>query len=81
MEKVWVITFENYEGESFATEFFHKEENAKKRFLQSLKENQEQEEFQADYEDWVFSYFDPHYNEYSTVIALEETTMKELFED
>lgn len=80
MEKVWVLTLENYEGENF-TEFFHHEENAKKRFLQLLEENQEQEEFQTDYDDWVFSYFDSNYNEYSTVIALEETTMDKLFED
>lgn len=81
MEKVWVITLENYEGGNFFTEFFHHEENAKKRFLQLLEENHNQQEFQSDSNDWVFSYFDSNYNEYSTVIALEETTMNKLFED
>ncbi len=81
MEKVWVITFENYQDVSFGTEFFHHEENAKKRFLQLLEENHNQKEFQSDSNDWVFSYFDPRYNEYSTVIALEQTTMDKLFED
>lgn len=80
MEKIWEITYRNYQGDYFS-EYYHYEKNAKETFLQLYEENQNQQEFEGYLDKWEFSYFDPHYNEYSTFISLKEMTMDELFAD
>jgi len=80
MEKIWEITYKNYQGDYFS-EYYHYEINAKRTFFQLYKENKDQQEFEGRSENWEFSYFDPNYNEYSTFISLKEMTMDELFAD
>lgn len=80
MEKIWEITYRNYQGDYFS-EYYHYEINAKQTFFQLYKENKDQQEFEGRSENWEFSYFDPNYNEYSTFISLKEKTMDEFFAD
>ena len=80
MEKIWEITYKNYQGDYFS-EYYHYEKNAKETFLQLYEENQNQQEFEGCLDDWKFSYFDPNYNEYNTFISLKEMTMDEFFAD
>ena len=81
MEKIWEITYRNYQGDYFS-EYYHYEINAKETFLQLYEENRHQQEFEGSFVgDWKFSYFDPNYNEYSTFISLKEMTMDEFFAD
>ena len=80
MEKIWEITYKNYQGDYFS-EYYHYEINAKRTFFQLYKENKDQQEFEGRSENWEFSYFDPNYNEYSTFISLKEMTMDEFFVD
>lgn len=77
-KKIYTITFENYQGESF-TEHFFQLKNALARFTALLDEGMEKDEFEHHGNN--FSFFDAGYNEYSTYISMTEGIVKDLFSD
>ena len=77
---VYQINFENYQGETFL-ELYHHKENAYTRMRRLREENKNQEEFYSESLDEI-EFFDPHYNEFSTYIALMAfNSVEDLFED
>lgn len=78
---IYQIILDNYQGES-SLELYRTYEHAKKRFEELFQEGTRKEEFDYDNEESnSFSFFDPHYNEYSTYIIFKETTLDKLFYD
>lgn len=81
---IYRIEFYNYEGEYFI-ELYHHEENAKARFERLREEAESKSEFESYDENesyyYSFSFFDPDYNEHSTIITLTKCDYERLFED
>lgn len=81
---IYRIEFYNYEGEYYF-ELYHHEENAKARFERLRAEAESKSEFESYDENesyyYSFSFFDPDYNEHSTIITLTKCDYERLFED
>lgn len=80
MTTIYKLTLENYEGET-TFELYHTELAARARVYELAQEAKDKEEFDYEDGDTAFSFFDPRYNEFSTFIFLEETTLESLFMD
>jgi len=76
--KVYIISLENYHGETYKEYYFQKK-HAFARFIELKKEGKMQDKFEF-YQDH-FQFFDANYNEYSTYITLTDCALKDLFMD
>lgn len=70
MKKYWAIEVENFEDIN-TTYYFENYEIAKDNFEILCLKNQNQEEFERN-DEYMASWFDPSYNEFSTYISLIE---------
>lgn len=80
MTTIYKLTLENYEGET-TFELYHTECAARARLYQLAQDAKDMDEFDYEEGDTAFSFFDPSYNEFSTFIFLNETTLESLFMD
>lgn len=77
---IYEIILNNYKGET-TFELYHTETAARARFYELAQEAKYKEEFDYEEGDNEFSFFDPHYNEYSTYIVFNKITLESLFMD
>ena len=80
MTTIYVIKLDNYEGDT-TFELYHTECAARARLYELSLEAKDMDEYDYQEDEDVLSFFDPSYNEFSTFITLEETTLESLFMD
>lgn len=83
-DTVYVITYDNYEGDNFF-ELYHDKLSAEAKLYELRQEGKEQEEYKEDLylenDGAEISWFDANYNEFSTFITLTKTDLESLFFD
>ena len=72
---IWRIVLENYQAE-YITYYFENYEIAKKNFNCLRDLNKDMPEFEINRSEDVMSWFDSHYNEYSTFVYLLQGSPK-----
>lgn len=76
--KVYTINLNNYHGDIYEEHYLNADK-ALHRFKELWEEGKTHTEFESD--ENSFSFFDDNYNEYSTIISLYDSTIKDLFMD
>lgn len=78
MELFWCVEINNLEGENYLY-YFKNYKIARENFLSIVNKNKNQDEFQYDGEAFC-SWFDAHWNEYSTFVELVQKELPYIFD-